>query len=59
MRVLQISTYVAVEKEAFGKTVIQALEVLQLAKRYISGRSDVKQHKNQAHSLSGYQDTFV
>ena len=46
---LQIVTNVAVEKGmelkgiSFGRTMIQALELLRLAKRHVSGRSDVEQ----------------
>ena len=53
MCVLQIITYMAVDKEmelkgekryiSFGKTMMQALELIQLAKRYISRRSNVEQ----------------
>ena len=40
----------------FGRTMMQALELLQLVKRHISGQSDVEQWRN---SLSGYQVTLV
>ena len=30
-------------KVRFGRTMIQALDLLQLAKRHVSGRSDVEQ----------------
>ena len=35
--------------------MMRALYLQQLAKRHISGQSDVEQWRNQAHSLSGYQ----
>jgi len=41
-------------KTSFSRTVMQALELLWLIKSHISGRSTVKQCKNQACSLSGY-----
>jgi len=31
------------KKVSFGRTMVQALELLRLAKRHISGRSDVEQ----------------
>ena len=46
-------------KVSFGKTMMQALELLRLAKRYIFGRINVEQFKNQAHNLSGYQDMLA
>jgi len=36
----------------FGKAIIQVLELQWLMKRHVSGQSDIKQCKNQAHSLS-------
>jgi len=39
-------------KVSFGKTMTWAMELLWLAKRHISGRSDVEQWRNQTHSLS-------
>jgi len=39
-------------KVSFGRTMIQALELLWLVKRHISGRSDVEQGRNQACSYS-------
>jgi len=41
-------------KEDTGKSLKNALDVLRCAKRHISGRSDVKQWKNQAHTVSCY-----
>ena len=35
--------------------MMQALKLLQLAKRHVSGRSNVEQRRNQAHSLSCYR----
>ena len=46
-------------KVSFGRAMMQALELLWLAKRHFSGRSDVEQQRNQAHSLSGYRVTLV
>ena len=46
-------------KEDTGKSMKNALYVLQYAKRHLSGQSDVEQQKNQAHSLSRYQVTLV
>jgi len=46
-------------KVSFGRTIIRELELQQLTKRYISGRSDVEQWINQAHSFSGYRVTLV
>ena len=46
-------------KVSFGRTMIRALELQRLAKRHISGQSDVKQRRNQAYSFSGYQVTLV
>jgi len=53
MCVLQIITYVAVDKEmelkgekryiSFGKTMMQALELMQLVKKCISRRSNIEQ----------------
>ena len=59
MRVPQIVNYAVVEKQMenkvrFNKAVMQALDLLQLAKKHTLGRSDIKQCKNQARSLSGY-----
>ena len=42
-----------------GKTMMQALGLLWLAKKHISGWSDIEQCKNQAHSLSGYWVALV
>ena len=44
---------------SLGRTMIEALELLQLAKRYILRRSDVEQRRNQACSYSYYQVMFV
>ena len=41
-------------KEDTGKSMKNALYVLRYAKRHLSSRSDVKQWKNQARSLSRY-----
>jgi len=41
-------------KVRFSRVVMQALELLWLAKRHVSGQIDIKQCKNQAHSFSGY-----
>ena len=46
-------------KVNFGRTMMWALELLWLAKKPISGRSDVEQLRDQAHSLSGYLVTLV
>ena len=46
-------------KEDTGKSMKNALYVLQYAKRHLSGRSDVKQWKDQARSLSRYRVTLV
>jgi len=46
-------------KVSFSRTMMQALELLWLAKRHISGGSDMEQCKNQARSLSGYWVTLV
>ena len=58
------ATYAVVEKGMeykckFGRTMIQALDLLYLAKRHISGRSDKDQWKNQACSLSHFWVMFV
>ena len=47
------------KKVSFGRTMMQALKLLWLVKRHISGQNDIKQCKNQAHSLNGYQVTLV
>ena len=39
-------------KVSFNRTMMQALERLQLAKRHVSRRSDVEQRRNQAYSYS-------
>ena len=39
--------------------MIQALELLQLAKMQVSGQSDVEQGRNQAYSYSHYQVMLV
>ena len=41
-------------KVSFGRTMMQALELLWLMKRHVSGWSDAEQWRNQAHSPSGY-----
>jgi len=46
-------------KVIFGKTMMWALELLQLVKRHISGWSDIEQWRNQACSYSHYQVTLV
>jgi len=46
-------------KVSFGRTMILALKLQRLAKRHISGWSNVEQWRNQAHSLSGYQVMLV
>jgi len=46
-------------KLSFGRAMMWALELQQLAKRRISGRSDVEQWRNQAHSLSNYWVTLI
>ena len=46
-------------KEDTGKSMKNALYVLQYAKRHLSGRSDVEQRKNQARSLSRYRVMLV
>ena len=46
-------------KEETGKSMKNALYVLQYAKRHLSGWSNVEQWKNQAHSLSRYQVMLV
>jgi len=46
-------------KVIFGKTMMWALELLRLAKRHISGRSNVEQWRNQACSYSHYRVTLV
>ena len=61
-------TYVVVEKGmenigkikvSFCRTMMRALELQWLAKRHISGQSDIEQGRNQAHSFSGYQVMLV
>jgi len=42
-------------KEDTGKSLKKTLHVLRYTKRHLLGRSDIKQWKNQAHSLSRYQ----
>jgi len=39
-------------KVSFGRTMMQALELLRLTKRHVSGRSNNEQWKNQACSLA-------
>jgi len=39
--------------------MMQALELLRLAKRHISGQSNIEQCKNQIYSLSAYRVTLV
>ena len=46
-------------KENIGKSMKNALYVLQYAKRLLSGQSGVEQYKNQAHSLSHYRVTLI
>ena len=46
-------------KEDTGKSLKNALHVLQCAKRHLSGWSDVEQWKNQARSVSRYQVMLV
>ena len=46
-------------KEDTGKSLKNALHILQYAKRHLSGWSDVKQRKNQACSHSHYWVTLV
>ena len=46
-------------KEDTGKSMKNALYVLQYAKRHLSGRRSVKQSKNQARSLNRYRVTLV
>ena len=44
---------------SIGRTMMLALELQWLAKRHISGRSNVELWRNQAHSLSGYWVTLI
>ena len=44
-----------VTKLSFDGTMMQALELLRLAKRHVSGWSGIEQWRNQAHSLSSYR----
>ena len=46
-------------KVSFGRTMMQALELLRLAKRHILGWSDDEHWRNQACSYSHYQVTLV
>jgi len=46
-------------KVSFGRTMMQALELLRLAKRHISGWSDIEQWRNQACSYSHYRVSLV
>jgi len=46
-------------KEDTGKSLKNKLHVLQCAKMYLSGWSDVEQWKNQVRSLSRYRVTLV
>jgi len=46
-------------KEDTGKSLKNELDILQYAKRHLSGWSDVEQWKNQARSLSCYQVMLV
>ena len=41
-------------KLSFGRTMMWALELLRLAKKHISGRSDIEQWRNQGCSYSHY-----
>ena len=63
MCIPQIITYMVREKGmystnetkvSFSRTMVQALELLQLAKRLISGQSNVEQWRNQAFIYSHY-----
>ena len=65
-RVPQIVTYAARNKEMekkgglwYCRTKIQALELLRLAKRHISGQSNVEQQRNQACIYSRYRVELV
>ena len=60
-------TYMAVEKRneaqrrtkvSPNRTIMQALELLRLAKRHIFWWNDMEQYKHQAHSLSGDRVTL-
>ena len=46
-------------KVRLGRTMMQGLELQRLVKRHISGRADVEQWGNQAHSISGYRVMLV
>ena len=46
-------------KVSFSRTMMWALQLLQLAKRHIYGQSDVEQWRNRAHSLSSYRVMLV
>ena len=46
-------------KEDTGKSMKNALYILWYAKRHLSGWSDIKQWKNQVHSLSRYRVMFL
>jgi len=46
-------------KVSFGRTMMQAFELQWMAKKHISGQSDVEQLRNQAYSFSGYQFMLV
>ena len=46
-------------KEDTGKSMKNALYVLQYAKRHVSSWSNIEQRKNQAHSLSRHRVTLV
>ena len=46
-------------KEGTGKSMKNALHILQYAKRHLSGWSDVEQWKNHSRSLSCYRVTLV
>jgi len=47
------------ERVSFGRTMMQALELLQLAKRHISRQSNIDRWRNQACSYSHYQVMLV
>ena len=46
-------------KVSFARTMIRTLELQRLAKRHISGRSDIEQLRNQAYSFSSYRVRLV
>ena len=57
----RIVTYAVVKKgmENKGRTMMRALKLQRLAKRYISGWSDVEKCRNKVYSLSGYRVMLV